>query len=1070
MENLRLEATLQKASESLSLKFLMLKQRLLSNEYIATSAGFPGGNDHGPEHIKRVLKYLDELLGPDQLAHVSAYELWIAAMAVLYHDIGILRGRKGHAAKSAELLLRDGNSYIFDEVDKNYIELAVFSHSSSVSIDEKCQQHEECETAKGAQIRPRLVCALVRLADELDEDFRRSPPSLQEKLDLPDESRVYWAFNQRVFGVGVSRPSSEISLNVQLNASDYYRKDYTLSGKPISLADFALKKFVKLNDERRTCNKHLPPSLRLNRIRLGIRVKDRQSVPLNIIMLTDESSEDNVRLQYFLHASALASVGGSPATAAALDNEPQILKDVVRAFEHDGLRIRSSAKLANAACYLICFESSRSLLPETLNIFVTDHLGAALSSELAASDAEHPATRSVVVYATADDPPPTTGSIQPIPFGTIRQRSFDVGAFGAEVIARYEVGEVSRLYVDTECFASPHLTRELEDDHLARGLGVLALRRHNAVEVVQRWVKSSAARVLLIEGDYGTGKTTFLSHLQYLQAKSIFAKEDSYILPLLIPLKEFSDNLSEASLDAYLQKTYKITTTTRGLVQLFGADRVVLLFDGFDEMGFISEHRLRRMKFIGLLHLVMSCGVKSVISGRPGYFESSQEIDDMVRAAAAGFGETVDQATETSATADTIEIAPLRDPQVKEYIDKYARVHLLGEQEVERIRGLIQSTYDLSDLCTRPFLLGMIVEVFKDRQARIEARSAASLYRIYTDRWIDRDEAKGSFRWLILRSDRLELMRLLAEKMHASGTLEVHYSDLSTWVATLPQMTKGSDSVDYIAHDIATCSFVARDENGHYGFMHKSFMDYFLASRLYSQAVDDPAFDLSWLFDGETYEAATQQFFVEMILDAKRDGRRAIRPLAKVQLSPDAALRAAASLSAIGGDAWKLLPELFGGPAVDWWTLRVSEGPRGQVGGHDNAYYAGLFGAGTTIGGDAAANGSKLRSCSFCRRTQREVRKLVAGPECAICALCIVSAIVERLAEPAVASDTVQPPPSQPKNPGATTADRCSFCEKSGDSVKIYAGRGADRICTECVTVASEIIVEHTAETADDQS
>src|SRR5258705_9078088 len=135
-----------------------------------TMAGFPGGNDHGPEHIKRVHANLDELLGGVPLRHLCHYELFLAMMGVLYHDVGILRGRRDHAAASARLLIEEKANYIVDDTDLAFLPEIVLSHSSTVDIS-KCSEDQR---VRGVDVRPRVVAALVRLADELDEDVRRA--------------------------------------------------------------------------------------------------------------------------------------------------------------------------------------------------------------------------------------------------------------------------------------------------------------------------------------------------------------------------------------------------------------------------------------------------------------------------------------------------------------------------------------------------------------------------------------------------------------------------------------------------------------------------------------------------------------------------------------------------------------------------------------------------------------------------------------------------------------------------------------------------------------------------------
>src|SRR5579871_2439948 len=65
---------------------------------------WPEGNDHGWGHIVRVLDYLDRLVGPKPLSALTVYELYLCMISVLYHDIGMLRGRKGHSVASQQII------------------------------------------------------------------------------------------------------------------------------------------------------------------------------------------------------------------------------------------------------------------------------------------------------------------------------------------------------------------------------------------------------------------------------------------------------------------------------------------------------------------------------------------------------------------------------------------------------------------------------------------------------------------------------------------------------------------------------------------------------------------------------------------------------------------------------------------------------------------------------------------------------------------------------------------------------------------------------------------------------
>ncbi len=87
-------------------------------------------------------------------------------------------------------------------------------------------------------------------------------------------------------------------------------------------------------------------------------------------------------------------------------------------------------------------------------------------------------------------------------------------------------------------------------------------------------------------------------------------------------------------------------------------------------------------------------------------------------------------------------------------------------------------------------------------------------------------------------------------------------------------------------------------------------------------------------------------------------------------------------------------------------------------------------------------------TCSFCGKSQREVRKLIAGPAVYICDECIQLAI-----------ETI----ARARSEGGTTTLRCSFCGKSPPKVKMLVAAETARICNECITLCKDIIAEEFA-------
>jgi hypothetical protein len=193
--NLGIENALRDSEPTFFDKYRVMKQRLLNVEYEHWAAGFPEGNNHGRGHVLRVLENLDHLVGLKPLQLLDPYELFLAMMAILYHDIGLLQTRKGHEEISKSLLEGDrSDAYIINSIDKEIIAAAVVSHSSSKDIAKEISRFSIEEIVGKHRARPGVIAALVRLADELDEDHRRADSILQHRLLLPPTSKFFWTF------------------------------------------------------------------------------------------------------------------------------------------------------------------------------------------------------------------------------------------------------------------------------------------------------------------------------------------------------------------------------------------------------------------------------------------------------------------------------------------------------------------------------------------------------------------------------------------------------------------------------------------------------------------------------------------------------------------------------------------------------------------------------------------------------------------------------------------------------------------------------------------------------------
>ena len=114
------------------------------------------------------------------------------------------------------------------------------------------------------------------------------------------------------------------------------------------------------------------------------------------------------------------------------------------------------------------------------------------------------------------------------------------------------------------------------------------------------------------------------------------------------------------------------------------------------------------------------------------------------------------------------------------------------------------------------------------------------------------------------------------------------------------------------------------------------------------------------------------------------------------------------------------------------------------------------------------AGAGGLLSCSFCGKHQKQVKKLIAGPNVYICNGCIdrvhtvLAATGKTASTPIAAIEQVS---------DENREDRCSFCGKSRHQVEAMAAAvgvrlpgvkgsepGIPRICNECLDLCDEII------------
>jgi hypothetical protein len=183
--------------------------------------------DHGPDHIAMVMRRAASLVGsspdPDSSIHITPYEAFILLMSIHCHDVGNIYGRDGHEARITDVISKIPDYSKLKASEWRQIIQIASVHGGTVDDDKDTIGRVIAEGSMdllGKQIRPQLLAANLRLADELADDHTRADDFGLISGSIPEESEVYHRYAKCLESVIINGKEQAIDLRFNLYPDD----------------------------------------------------------------------------------------------------------------------------------------------------------------------------------------------------------------------------------------------------------------------------------------------------------------------------------------------------------------------------------------------------------------------------------------------------------------------------------------------------------------------------------------------------------------------------------------------------------------------------------------------------------------------------------------------------------------------------------------------------------------------------------------------------------------------------------------------------------------------------------
>ena len=362
------------------------------------------------------------------------------------------------------------------------------------------------------------------------------------------------------------------------------------------------------------------------------------------------------------------------------------------------------------------------------------------------------------------------------------------------------------------------------------------------------WVnQKDTVKQLAILGEYGQGKSVLS-----LKVSLTLSQQANTRIPILIELRGKSPrNMDLEELLFIWAQQYHISTAA--LLTLHQEGRLLLIFEGFDEMDLAGDTGMRLAHFRQLWQFAKAPKAKILFTGRPNFF-----IDELEQKQALGI---LQENLPYTPYCETLTLQPFSIDQLLvslRHVDPTIRQSLLTFLE----KNPPASKQGFYQLIARPATLSLITIIWKkaDFEQRKNKLNSAAVLQEYIQFAYERQQQRHNLLPLSTRERQYFMLGIAVGMMQKSGyTNQISNYQLQALVnqllehfpaavSTTPSTSDPSrrslkerlsednqalkERKDALLTDIRTCGILVKDSTkaNHFRFAHKSFLEYLVST------------------------------------------------------------------------------------------------------------------------------------------------------------------------------------------------------------------------------------------------